>query len=149
MIRFISKCEQDTIAFASKFASKLMKKDIVVLSGELGSGKTKFVQGVLRYFGLESEISSPTFTIVNEYNGKETNIYHFDVYRLEDVDEFYAMGGEEYFEQGICLIEWGEMIESILPTDYIKVTFQKNEENEEYRELQIEPFGEKYISLFK
>lgn len=149
MIRFISKCEQDTIEFASKFASKLMQKDIIVLSGELGSGKTKFVQGVLRYFGLESEISSPTFTIVNEYNGKETKIYHFDVYRLEDVDEFYAMGGEEYFEQGICLIEWGEMIESILPADYIKVTFQKNEENEEYRELQIEPFGEKYISLFK
>lgn len=149
MIRFISKCEQDTIEFASKFASKLMKKDIVILSGELGSGKTKFVQGVLKYFGLENEISSPTFTIVNEYNAKETNIYHFDVYRLEDVDEFYAMGGEEYFEQGICLIEWGEMIESILPTDYIKVTFQKGEENDEYRELQIEPFGEKYINLFK
>lgn len=149
MIRFISKCEQDTIEFASKFASKLMKKDIVILSGELGSGKTKFVQGVLKYFGLENEISSPTFTIVNEYNAKEMNIYHFDVYRLEDVDEFYAMGGEEYFEQGICLIEWGEMIESILPTDYIKVTFQKGEENDEYRELQIEPFGEKYINLFK
>lgn len=149
MIRFISKCEQDTIEFASKFASKLMKKDIVILSGELGSGKTKFVQGVLKYFGLENEISSPTFTIVNEYNAKETNIYHFDVYRLEDVDEFYAMGGEEYFEQGICLIEWGEMIERILPTDYIKITFQKGEENDEYRELQIEPFGEKYINLFK
>ena len=58
------------------------------------------------------------------------------------------MGGEEYFTQGICLIEWGEMIESILPPDYIKITFKKNEENEEYRELQIEPFGEKYINLF-
>lgn len=149
MIRFISKCEQDTIECASKFASKLENKDIVVLSGELGSGKTKFVQGVLKYFGLENEISSPTFTIVNEYHSKKMNIYHFDVYRLEDVDEFYAMGGEEYFEQGICLIEWGEMIESILPTDYIKVTFQKDEENEEYRELQIEPFGEKYINIFK
>jgi len=149
MIRFISKCEQDTIEFASKFASKLTKKDIVILSGELGSGKTKFVQGVLKYFGLENEISSPTFTIVNEYHAKETNIYHFDVYRLSEPDEFYAIGGEEYFEQGICLIEWGEMIESILPTDYIKITFKKNEENEEYRELQIEPFGEKHINLFK
>lgn len=148
MIRFISKCEQDTIEFASKFASKLEKNDIVLLSGELGSGKTKFVQGVLKYFGLENEISSPTFTIVNEYNSEKVNIYHFDVYRLADVDEFYAMGGEEYFTQGICLIEWGEMIESILPPDYIKITFQKNEENEEYRELQIEPFGEKYINLF-
>ncbi len=149
MIRFISKCEQDTIEFASKFASKLTKKDIVVLSGELGSGKTKFVQGVLKYFGLENEISSPTFTIVNEYHAKDTSIYHFDVYRLADTDEFYAIGGEEYFEQGICLIEWGEMIENILPKDYIKVTFQKDNENEEYRELQIEPFGEKYISLFQ
>lgn len=148
MIRFISKCEQDTIEFASKFASKLEKNDIVLLSGELGSGKTKFVQGVLKYFGLENEISSPTFTIVNEYNSKKVNIYHFDVYRLADVDEFYAMGGEEYFTQGICLIEWGEMIESILPPDYIKITFKKNDENEEYRELQIEPFGEKYINLF-
>lgn len=148
MIRFISKCEEDTIEFASKFASKLEKNDIVILSGELGSGKTKFVQGVLKYFGLEDKISSPTFTIVNEYNAKNINLYHFDVYRLEDVDEFYAMGGEEYFENGICLIEWGEMIESILPTDYIKVTFKKDEDNDEYRELQIEPFGEKYINLF-
>ncbi len=148
MIRFISKCEEDTIEFASKFASKLTKNDIVVLSGELGSGKTKFVQGVLKYFGLENEISSPTFTIANEYHTKEVNIYHFDVYRLADVDEFYAIGGEEYFENGICFIEWGEMIEQILPPDYIKITFQKDDENEEYRELKIETFGEKYLNLF-
>lgn len=148
MTHFISKCEQDTIEFASKFASKLNKSDIIVLSGELGSGKTKFVQGVLKHFGLEDEISSPTFTIVNEYHAKEANIYHFDVYRLADVDEFYAMGGEEYFENGICFIEWGEMIESILPSNYIKITFKKNDENEEYRELQIETFGDKYLNLF-
>lgn len=148
MTHFISKCEEDTIEFASKFASKLNKSDIIVLSGELGSGKTKFVQGVLKHFGLEDEISSPTFTIVNEYHAKETNIYHFDVYRLADVDEFYAMGGEEYFENGICFIEWGEMIESILPSNYIKITFKKNDENEEYRELQIEALGDKYLNLF-
>ena len=148
MIHFISKCEEDTIDFASKFASKLTKNDIVVLSGELGSGKTKFVQGVLKYFGLENEISSPTFTIVNEYRAKETNIYHFDVYRLFDIDEFYAIGGEEYLENGICLIEWGEMIETILPPEYIKITFRKNNENDEYRELQIEAFGEKYLNIF-
>lgn len=147
-MHFISKCEEDTIEFASKFASKLNKKDIVILSGELGSGKTKFVQGVLKHFGLENEISSPTFTIVNEYNAKQVNIYHFDVYRLADTDEFYAMGGEEYFENGICLIEWGEIIEDILPSDYIKIKFKKNEENEEYREIEIETLGEKYINLF-
>ena len=101
-------------------------------------GKTKFTQGVLTYFGLEKEISSPTFTIVNEYHKDDVNIYHFDVYRLEDTDEFYAMGGEEYFENGICIIEWGEQIEEILPKGYTKITFSKSEENENYRELKIE-----------
>lgn len=138
MDTFVSKSEQDTISFAKDFASKLNKGDIVVLSGELGSGKTKFVQGVLEYFGLENEISSPTFTIVNEYSNDSVNIYHFDVYRLSDTDEFYAMGGEEYFSNGICLIEWGEMIESILPEHYIKITFKKNIENFNDRELVID-----------
>ena len=142
MNKFISKSEQDTINFAENFANQLHKKDIVVLSGDLGSGKTKFVQGVLKHFGLENEISSPTFTIVNEYNADICPIYHFDVYRLADIDEFYAMGGEEYFENGICLIEWGELIEDALPSNYIKITFSKNEENEDYRELNIELFGD-------
>jgi len=138
MTKFISKSEKDTIDFACDFASKLKKGDIVVLSGELGSGKTKFVQGILKYFGLENEISSPTFTIVNEYNAKNVNIYHFDVYRLEDTDEFYAMGGDEYFENGICFIEWGEIIERIIPDKYTKITFKKDAKNENYREFQIE-----------
>ena len=103
-----------------------------------GSGKTKFVQGILEYFGLADEISSPTFTIVNEYTNSNINIYHFDVYRLADIDEFYAMGGEEYFENGICLIEWGEIIEDALPSNYIKITFSKNDDNDDYRELNIE-----------
>ena len=103
-----------------------------------GPGKTKFVQGILEYFGLADEISSPTFTIVNEYTNSNINIYHFDVYRLADIDEFYAMGGEEYFENGICLIEWGEMIESILPDHYTKITFKKDSNNLDYRELIID-----------
>ena len=138
MNTYISKSEQDTIEFAEKFAEQLKLGDIVVLTGDLGSGKTKFVQGVLKHFGLENEISSPTFTIVNEYNGKDINIYHFDVYRLEDSDEFYAMGGDEYFSSGICLLEWGEMIEDILPKPYTKITFSKSDENVDFRELQIE-----------
>ena len=97
MVTYISKSEQDTISFAKDFASKLKKGDIIVLSGELGSGKTKFVQGILEYFGLSNEISSPTFTIVNEHKKNDINIYHFDVYRLADIDEFFAMGGDEYF----------------------------------------------------
>ena len=105
-----------------------------------GSGKTKFTQGILDYFGIANEISSPTFTIVNEHYSKGTNIYHFDVYRLDDIDEFYAIGGEEYFETGICLIEWGEIIESILPKKYTKITFKKSDNNPDYRELLIEDF---------
>ena len=138
MYKFISKCEQATINFAETFAKELNKKDIIVLSGDLGSGKTKFVQGILKHFGLENEISSPTFTIVNEYNTSTCPIYHFDVYRLADIDEFYAMGGEEYFESGICLIEWGEIIKDALPSNYIKITFSKNDDNDDYRELNIE-----------
>ena len=137
METYISKNEQDTIDFAEKFAFSLSAGDIVVLTGELGSGKTKFVQGVLKHFNMEDEISSPTFTIVNEYTSDKTNVYHFDVYRLEDSDEFYAMGGEEYFSKGICLIEWGEMIEDILPKPYIKIIFSKDEENSDYRKLEI------------
>lgn len=138
MSTYISKSEQDTINFAKNYAKNLKTGDIIILSGELGSGKTKFVQGILEYFGLGNEISSPTFTIVNEYNTSNLNIYHFDVYRLEDSDEFYAMGGDEYFSKGICLIEWGEMIENILPKPYTKIIFKKNENNPEFRELVIE-----------
>lgn len=137
METYISKNEQDTIDFAEKFASSLSIGDIVVLTGELGSGKTKFVQGVLKHFNMEDEISSPTFTIVNEYTSDKTNVYHFDVYRLEDSDEFYAMGGDEYFSKGICLIEWGEMIEDVLPKPYIKIIFSKDEEISDYRKLEI------------
>lgn len=135
---FISHSEEETIRFADEFASKLNGHSKIVLSGDLGSGKTKFTEGLLRHFGLEDEISSPTFTIVNEYNANICPIYHFDVYRLADIDEFYAMGGEEYFENGICLIEWGEIIEDALPSNYIKITFSKSKENDEYRELNIE-----------
>ena len=121
---FISKNEADTKQLAKKLAAKLKPKDVVVLTGELGSGKTKFTEGFLSYFGLENEISSPTFTIVNEYKKNDLNIYHFDVYRLSDSSEFYEIGGEEYFENGICLIEWGELIEDALPNDYIHITFK-------------------------
>ena len=137
MSTYISKSEQDTINFAKDFAKDLKVGDIIVLTGELGSGKTKFVEGILKYFNLEDEISSPTFTIVNEYLSDKMNIYHFDVYRLEDSDEFYAMGGDEYFSKGICLIEWGEIIEDILPKPYTKIVFSKDENNEEIRNLDV------------
>ena len=112
-----------------------------------GCGKTKFTQGILSYFGLENEISSPTFTIVNEYHKDDINIYHFDVYRLEDSSEFYAIGGDEYFEKGICIIEWGELIEDALPNEYIKIDFSRNDLNENERILNIQSIGEKYDNI--
>ena len=140
MYEFISNSEEDTIKFAENFASKLNSNSVIVLSGDLGSGKTKFTEGILKYFGLEDEISSPTFNIVNEYHTANTNIYHFDLYRLSDVDEFYAIGGEEYLQNGICIFEWGEMIEDILPKGYTKITFSRDLDNPDYRKLQIEEF---------
>ena len=143
-IEFISNNEQDTKNFAKKLASKLKIGDIIVLSGELASGKTKFTEGILSYFNLENEISSPTFTIVNEYDTTLCPIYHFDIYRLEDIDEFLAIGGEEYFEKGICIIEWGELLQPILPKDYIKISFRKSENSADTRILKIEVFGQKF-----
>ena len=141
MFEFVSNSEEETRKFAEKIAAQLKKGDIIVLTGDLGSGKTKFVEGILTYFGKQDEISSPTFTIVNEYNARET-IYHFDVYRLEDVDEFFAIGGEEYFEKGICLIEWGEIIEEILPNRYLKIIFDRDLKNETKRRMKFEIHGD-------
>ena len=148
-IEIYSSSPNETIKIAKKLASLLNNKNIVVLTGELGAGKTKFVEGFLSYFNLQDEISSPTFNIVNEYNTPSHNIYHFDVYRLEDTDEFYAIGGEEYFEKGICLIEWGEIIQDILPKEYIHITFKKDLENEDNRVLEFKAYGEKYEKLLE
>ena len=146
---FNSKSENDTLTFAKKFARKLNKKDVIVLSGDLGSGKTKFTEGILSFFGLENEISSPTFTIVNEYCKDDIKIYHFDVYRLEDSSEFYAIGGDEYFENGICLVEWGELIQDALPNEYIKINFSRDESYENERVLNIQSIGKKYDNIIE
>lgn len=147
MYTFISNSEKDTLILANKLASKLHIGDIIVLSGDLGSGKTKFTEGILSYFNLANEISSPTFTIVNEYIKKDINLYHFDVYRLSSTDEFYAIGGNEYFEKGICIIEWGEIITNALPPNYIHISFERNLENENLRIITIKSVGNKYIDL--
>ena len=143
MFNFTSHNEEETKKIAVSLASKLEVGDIIVLSGNLGSGKTKFTEGVLSYWGLDNEISSPTFTIVNEHNKNDTNIYHLDVYRLADMGEFYAIGGTEYFTNGICVIEWGELIEDILPPNYIKVSFSKDENDDSIRYLNFKAYGER------
>lgn len=137
MKTIITSSEQETKNVAREIASKIDKNVVIVLSGELGAGKTKFTEGFLSYFGLENEISSPTFTIVNEYQNNKATIYHFDVYRLSDVDEFYAIGGEEYFSKGICIIEWGEIIEEVLPKNCIRINIKKDEEDFDKRMIEI------------
>lgn len=147
--QFISKCEKDTKNFAKSLASHLQNQDVIVLTGDLGSGKTKFTEGILSYFGLENEISSPTFTIVNEYQKENIHIYHFDVYRLEDSSEFYEIGGEEYFENGICLIEWGELIKDALPKEYMHITFSKDDTDENIRILNIDTGLKRWEDYFE
>lgn len=146
-LKITTKNEEETLNFGKKLGGFLRKGDIIVLSGDLGSGKTKLTEGILTYYGLEDEISSPTFTIVNEYIKDDIRLFHFDVYRLEDSSEFYAIGGEEYFENGICIIEWGEIIEDALPKEYIHIKFERNDNNETSRILNIVSYGEKYDAV--
>ena len=146
-LKIISNSDLDTIKIAKTLAKFLTTGDTVVLTGELGAGKTKFTEGFLSYYNLQDEISSPTFNIVNEYKTPFSTIYHFDVYRLFDINEFYEIGGEEYFDKGICLIEWGEQIEDALPLELIKVVFEKNDENDTSRILSFEAVGKKYETI--
>jgi len=146
-VNIISNSENETLEIGKKIATELKKGDIIVLTGELGSGKTKLTEGILTYFGLQDEISSPTFTIVNEYNTKEFPIFHFDVYRLSELDEFFAIGGEEYFEKGVSIIEWGEMIEEILPESYTKITFSRDLDKENLRNIEIVNKGKMKIEI--
>ena len=120
---YISNSEQETYDIARDLASQITDNVVICLNGEMGAGKTVFVRGFASYFNI-TDTSSPTFTIVNEYKGAR-DVYHFDVYRLADEDEFYDIGGEEYFEKGICIIEWSKIIEDALPKNRIEVTIEK------------------------
>lgn len=138
MKTFVSNSAKETEKIAYNFAKTLSQGDIVALSGELGAGKTAFVKGVAKYFNISGETSSPTFTIVNEYNG-DIDLFHFDAYRLENIDETNLDWLDDYlFGDGICLIEWAENITSILPDGYIKIDITKNPDSgSDYREITI------------
>ena len=148
MIELNSYSVDETKNYGKRLASLLKKGDVLVLSGDLGAGKTMFVSGILSYFGKENEASSPTFTIVNEHDlTKDLKLFHFDVYRFDFEDEFLAIGGEEFFESGICLIEWGEKIQSYLPKNYIKISITKDAEDINKRLIKLTPVGTKYNTL--
>ena len=126
-IEVITKSEEETLQVAYYLASKIKGNQVVCLNGELGAGKTVFVRGFCKFFNI-NEISSPTFTLVNEYNG-DRPVFHFDVYRLSSEDEFYEIGGEEYFDKGICIIEWSDIIKDAIPKNSIDVRIEKMEDN--------------------
>ena len=118
---------------------------IYTLTDDLGVGKTVFTQGVAAGLGITEPVNSPTFTIIQEYEDGRLPFYHFDVYRIGDLEEMEEIGYDDYFfGQGICLIEWAELIEEILPEKRIEVTIEKNlEKGFEYRKITIEERGEK------
>lgn len=143
MKEYITNNEQETEQFAYDIAKKINNNSIIVLCGDLGVGKTRFVRGVARFFGIEKQVSSPTFTIVNEYTTTLNNdiidkIFHFDVYRLSGGDDFIDTVGTDYFGSGLCIIEWGEIIKEVLPSSAIYITIERLEgENTDKRKITI------------
>ena len=150
MYDVISNSAEETLALGRKIAPLLRKGDVLVMTGDLGAGKTLFTTGILDFYEKKDEVSSPTFTIVNEYDLKEDlKLFHFDVYRLESPEEFLAIGGDEFFEKGICLIEWGEKIEEYLPKDVLRINIKKDTEEEGKRIFSFSTTSNRYDELFK
>ena len=150
MRNVISNSTEDTLALGMKMAPLLKKGDVIVLTGDLGSGKTLLVSGVLDFYKKKDEVSSPTFTIVNEYDlEQDLKLFHFDVYRLDSPDEFLAIGGDEFFYSGICLIEWGEKIEELLPNDCLRINFEKDTEDSNKRIISFYSNSSKFDELIK
>lgn len=130
--RYLLKSESDTFELGYSIGLKLKPGVILALFGELGTGKTSFTKGVVASFCEIDplQVHSPTFTYLNIYKGKET-IYHFDLYRIYDVDEFFNMGFDEYFfAGGVCCIEWSERIEKFLPKRCVRLYFEHLSEHE-------------------
>jgi tRNA threonylcarbamoyladenosine biosynthesis protein TsaE len=130
--------EAETLEFGKKLGQNATAGSIFCLNGDLGVGKTVFTKGFALGLGIEEHITSPTFTIVNQYEGK-LPFYHFDVYRIADPDEMYNIGYEEYFfGEGVCLIEWAELIYDLIPTDAVQITIEKNlEKGLDYRKITV------------
>lgn len=135
--RFITRSVEETLDYSRAFGAGLKSGTVVCFFGDLGAGKTTFIKGVVQgAAGCSMEkVTSPTFTYLNIYQGK-TTIYHFDLYRLRDADEFLAMGFEDYlFADGICCVEWSEKIEQLLPVHVIEVRISHLGEGERVIEI--------------
>lgn len=137
---FESLTEKDTFDLGVKVGENAEAGDVICLSGDLGCGKTVFTAGLAKGLGIETPICSPTFTILQVYDEGRLPLYHFDVYRIADPDEMFEIGFDEYaFGQGVCIIEWGEQIEEILPEKTKYVTIEKDlEKGFDYRKITVE-----------
>lgn len=127
-MKYLSHSEDETQKIGYEVAEKIKKGDVISLTGSLGAGKTVFAKGFAKQLGIEEAIVSPTFTLVQEYDGR-MKMYHLDLYRLSGEDEFESMGGEDFlYSDGVTLIEWSEKIESMLPDDtiYVKITINED-----------------------
>ena len=141
--KITTRSELETIELAQNFESEKFPNMIICLDGELGSGKTVFTKGIANALGIEENITSPTFTIIKEYEG-ELPLYHMDVYRLDGVVD--GIGIEEYFTKGgVVVIEWAETIKDQLPNERLDIKFLVVDDTK--RLLILEPHGDKYIDL--
>ena len=131
---------KDTLQLGSRLGKFCKAGDVILLHGDLGVGKTVFSKGIGEGLGIEEPISSPTFTILQVYEEGRIPLYHFDVYRIADIEEMEEIGYEDYFYgEGVCLIEWAKQIQEILPARTIQVTIAKNlKQGFDYREIVIE-----------
>ncbi len=140
----ISHSEKETIQFAERLGNKLRKGDLLILKGDLASGKTTFTKGIGKALNIQEVINSPTFTILKIYEGDLT-LFHIDAYRLEN--NLYDLGIEEYQPDGITVIEWPEYYENFLPEDYLEVSISETDEDE--REISLIPHGQRYEQIVK
>lgn len=130
---------KDTFQAGFNMGRDAKKGEIYCLSGDLGVGKTVFTQGFAKGLGIEEAVNSPTFTIVQQYEGGRLPFYHFDVYRIADVEEMEEIGYEDYFYgEGVCLIEWAELIDELLPENRTQITIKKDlKKGFDYREITV------------
>lgn len=136
---FETNSAEETFDIGKKLAEEAQAGQIYCLNGDLGVGKTVFTQGFAKGMGITEPVNSPTFTIVQVYEEGRMNFYHFDVYRISDVEEMYEIGCDEYFYgNGVCLVEWAELISDIIPENAINITIEKNlEKGFDYRKITI------------
>lgn len=135
---------EDTFALGRALGQMAAPGEIYTLDGDLGTGKTVLTQGLAAGLGITEHVNSPTFTIVQEYEGGRLPLYHFDVYRIGDVEEMDEIGYEDYFYgNGVCLIEWADLIREILPLNCIRIRIEKDlEKGFDYRRITIRKEGE-------